>query len=549
MSQRTFRKKYLVIDDANALDVNNLQRKVNQASKHPEPVLRADAPWNLDTETICHMNVIHDEGVFKMWYCVGHYAGEGHDGPNKLAYATSTDGIHWDRPELGLVEINGSKKNNYLIPAINVVPAIINDPSDIPERRYKMIFTGGGTDSAAWARYHSPLNLAYSADGLHWERPVHVNPVLRGISDDCFSLIYDADRRKYLLFTRRVPNLPRDISMYESCDLVNWEDRGRVIVPDDRDPPEMYNLYYMTPFRYDDFFLSMLSTQYTSPVSETYDSFHRSPDYPDTRMGQVDIQLAYSRDGHNWQRPDDRTAVVPCGEPGSIDAGGLYPAHNPIVKDGETWIFYVQQRNRHSWWDIQERWEREQSVKDSNFGMLARMPEDRWVYLDAGGEEGCMMTKPIPFAPEEQLESGEEILVNADASGGAIEAELVTPFGQVVEGFGRGDCVPVTSDGKDQPVRWKGDRGTGKLISEHVGGLCLKLYLKNARLYSYTIEKSDPEGKVAQFYANARWCELIKHRSDNRGRLSTEPAIGLPPHSGPGPEKGQEKPGEMILDF
>ena len=48
MSQRTFRKKYLVIDDANALDVNNLQRKVNQASKHPEPVLRADAPWNLE---------------------------------------------------------------------------------------------------------------------------------------------------------------------------------------------------------------------------------------------------------------------------------------------------------------------------------------------------------------------------------------------------------------------------------------------------------------------------------------------------------------------
>ena len=56
---------------------------------------------------------------------------------------------------------------------------------------------------------------------------MHVNPVLRGISDDRFSLIYDVDRRKYLLFTRRVPNLPRDISLFESHDLVNWEDKGR----------------------------------------------------------------------------------------------------------------------------------------------------------------------------------------------------------------------------------------------------------------------------------------------------------------------------------
>ena len=56
---------------------------------------------------------------------------------------------------------------------------------------------------------------------------MHVNPVLRGISDDRFSLIYDVDRRKYLLFTRRVPHLPRDISLFESHDLVNWEDKGR----------------------------------------------------------------------------------------------------------------------------------------------------------------------------------------------------------------------------------------------------------------------------------------------------------------------------------
>ena len=137
-----FKCKFLVIDDAHLLETENLGRKVNQATKHPEPILRMDAAWDQDTEILSHTNVIYDEeaDLFKMWYCVGHYAGEGHDGPLKLAYATSTDGFHWDRPELGLLEVNGTNKNNYIVPAISIVPAVIKDPSDIPERRYKMIF-------------------------------------------------------------------------------------------------------------------------------------------------------------------------------------------------------------------------------------------------------------------------------------------------------------------------------------------------------------------------------------------------------------------------
>ena len=48
------------------------------------------------------------------------------------------------------------------------VYSIIKDPSDIPARRYKMIFNTFGEESL-WARHHSALNLAYSHDGLHWE--------------------------------------------------------------------------------------------------------------------------------------------------------------------------------------------------------------------------------------------------------------------------------------------------------------------------------------------------------------------------------------------
>ena len=545
MQAQGHRNKFLFIDNAHVLGVDNLQRTVNQAVKHPEPIMRLDSPWNQEADMLGHINVLYDEqeGIFKMWYCVSRYAGEAHDGASRLAYATSTDGISWEKPVMNIVEVNGSTANNYILPDITVVPAIIQDPSDVPERRYKMIFAVSSREMT-WAGFHNPLNLAYSADGVHWERPAHVNPVLRGISDDCFSLMYDADRRKYILFTRRVPNLPRDISLYESHDLVNWEDMGRVLVGGDQhDPPEMYNFYYMAPFRYGKFFLSMLTAQYTSPISESYDSYNRPPDYPATMLGKVEAQLAYSRDGRTWSRPPvEARAVVPCGPQGSPDSESVYPSQNPIAKDGQTWIYYLTQRNRHSWWDIWEKWEQTKSSRERALGMLARMPEDHWVSLDAGSTEGVLLTKAM------SLNFTGELLVNADASGGSVVAELVTPYGQVVEGFGRGDCFAVGGEGKDQPLRWDNGGRAIDMSTEHRGGLCFRFYLKNAKLYSFTIVEPDDEGRLAQYWANARWCEIIKHKSDNWDRLSNESAMGLPPHGGPGPEKGQEKPGEMVAD-
>ncbi|MBI3920237.1 MAG: hypothetical protein HY318_02375, partial [Armatimonadetes bacterium] len=395
---KVYRYKFLVVDNQDLLKINNLTRKVNQAVKHPEPVLKMDAPWDQDNERLSYSGVIYDaeENIFKMWYSIWRSetreAGVVVPGTVKLAYATSTDGISWHRPQLGLIEVNGSKQNNYLIPEMAFYGfSIIKDYSDIPARRYKMIFGTMGRESN-WAEYHIPLSLAYSADGIRWERPMHVNPVLRGISDGEFTLSYDADRRKYQLYTRRVPNLPRDISLYESYDLVNWEDKGRVLVPDQHDPPEMYNFYNMRPFRYEGFCLGLLNTQYTHPVSESYESFHKSPGFPEDELGHVDIQLAYSRDGQKWERPVDRSPVVPIGKSGDPDFGGIYPApFSPPVIEGETWIYYEAQKNLHCWWDIQGRAHEKKPVREQSCCMLARMPEDHWVSLDAGAAEGWFL--------------------------------------------------------------------------------------------------------------------------------------------------------------
>lgn len=529
----TCRYKFLVIDDEHLLAIDNLERTVNQALKHPEPVLRMDAPWDTDDDVFDFASVVYDQGdgLFKMWYNV--YTAPNGDEfrfncPSKLAYAYSEDGIHWERPKLDLTPHFGASRTNFITPGMGgFFASVILDPSDPPERRFKMLFCAdsgyGDGSETAWAGFHYPMCLAYSGDGIHWDRPVHVNPVLRGVSDGPCTLYYDEDRRKYVLLSRRVPNLPRDISQYDSSDLVNWEDTGRVLVAgDEHDSADMYNLHAISAFRYEDYYLAMLNTFYCLPESESYEVFNKPPaDHPNKRFGIMDLQLAYSRDGRHWVRPADRSPVVPAGEPGSCDGGFIYPANNPIVRDGETWIYYSGRFGRHNDWDLRGR-----PVKclprDESFCMLARMPEDHWVSLDAGGEEGSFTCKP--WGPPH------EVFVNADAAGGEITAELVTPYGEPVPGCTRADCIPITANGKDQAIRWKGVPHPWELHADYLGGVLVRFYLKKAKLYSYSFTLPDPTGQLERDRLNARWCDHIRHRSGSWDRASTEPAGGVPPH-------------------
>ena len=508
--------------------MHNLHRKVNQAVKHPEPVVKLDAPWDTEKmESFNYNNVLYDadEKLFKMWYVVmGQRPDEFWERGRKTAYATSKDGIHWEKPIMNMVEVRGSRENNYIIPEmLNMTYTIIDDPSDLPARRFKMIFQVD-SEEMRWSRFHIPLCLAYSADGITWDRPTHVNPILRGLSDAGWGFIYDPHRRKYQLYTRRVPNLPRDISLYESYDLVNWEDRGRILVPGDRyDPPELFNFQGMTPFLYEDFCLGLLNTQYSLPASESYEVFHAPPaDWPAKTLGHVDVQLAYSRDGVQWLRPKDRSPIVPCGGPGSPDEGVIFiPSANPPVINGETYIYYTAVKYQHN--DRTQKaymQKHNYNMRDATTCMLAKMPEDHWVSLDAGSREGWFLARP--YAPPARL------LVNADAAGGSVEAEFLTPYGQPVPGFTRADCIGTTADGKDQEIRWKGDAGPRDMLETHRGGLCLKFYLKNTKLYSYSLMEPDPDGTIKRYWDNARWNEAITHRSGNWDRDSNEPAIGLP---------------------
>lgn len=87
--------------------------------------------------------------------------------------------------------------------------------------------------------------------------------------------------------------------------------------------------------------------------------------------------------------------------------------------------------------------------------MLAVMPEDHWVSFDAGAREGSLLAGPWRHLPH-------QVFVNADGEGGSIEVELVDAYERPLPGFSRADCIAITSNGANQPVRWR-------VVSEYSG--------------------------------------------------------------------------------
>ena len=85
----------LFLDDYVVEQTSNITRKIHPAEKNPEPVLKAEYPWEIDcANVVLHGMAMYDqeERIFKMWYyCDG-----------SVAYATSKDGLNWNKPKLDI---------------------------------------------------------------------------------------------------------------------------------------------------------------------------------------------------------------------------------------------------------------------------------------------------------------------------------------------------------------------------------------------------------------------------------------------------------------
>ena len=96
-----------LIDDMNGVALT-MHRPVPR-----EVVMEFDRPW--EGPVSLPGIVMDDDGLFKSWYGARSSRGaSGQSQDSHTAYAESQDGIRWERPMLGLAEIDGSSENNVI---------------------------------------------------------------------------------------------------------------------------------------------------------------------------------------------------------------------------------------------------------------------------------------------------------------------------------------------------------------------------------------------------------------------------------------------------
>ena len=439
-------QKQLLFDDAFFESHKGFWWRVCPPRKTGERNLVADKPWESFIIN-AWLTTMEDEGRYRMWY-EAYDKTHGGDDQARYCYAESTDGIHWTKPVLGLDTFDGSKENNILFNrlggASNHGGTVFKDPAAPPAERYKFIFLSCDEERKNWFVYggHSP-------DGLHWKR-YEGGPILKVGSDTQTVGFWDEALKKYVTYCRLWTH-GRTIGRSESADFLSFPLAGEVLGCDEQDPPEtdMYNS-------------AALKYPYAANAYFIFTSMYHHP------ADNLDVQLAVSRDGVNWTRPE-RRAFIPNGEPGSFDDATVYCGVGVIRKGDELWMYYHGSRARHN------------QVSPSLIsaeGVYSRavLRLDRYVALDASAMPAEFTTYPLTF-------TGRQLQLNADVRpGGAVRLELQDAAGTPIAGYTLDDCTPLLGDSLRHVVRWKGGADLGALAGKPTRVHCVA---RDASLYAF----------------------------------------------------------------
>ena len=370
--------RQLLLDDYLIAARKGLRRVLHQPAKHPNnPLMVGETAWEGGRRwgpVLAY--VLRDEatGRFRLWYRsrVTYQArGRTYSDPN--LYAESADGLHWERPNLGLYEWEGSKENNIIL-AAGDLRGLIHEPHDAAAP-WKAVWEHNSPARSPDGVTREGYYVYTSRDGIRWERAFLSVPhgprratsalspeALRSplplprlgdtghVRWDRFLGAYVCDAKGTIpreggndVPTGRMPGGDgnhRFRLQMESDDLIHWSRPRVVAFPDRRDLDAGTIGFY-----------GLLGTTYES-LWIGYLRAHRLDPWK-----RVDVQLVTSRDGRTWSRAGDRAVFLPLGPEGSWEPDYSEINHaGPLLVGDELWFFYrgsILERHRGTGPDIQ----------------------------------------------------------------------------------------------------------------------------------------------------------------------------------------------------
>lgn len=401
---------------------------------HPSPAevaLEFDATW--EGPTAAYFTVLEDDDRFKMYYRCHN------DENEKTCYAESIDGIHWNKPSLGLFEVNGSTDNNIVWEgpeSHNFAPFIDKNPDRSPNEKYKAL---GG---------QPPVALV-SSDSINWKK-LREEPVLtKGKFDSQNVAFWDQERGYYVAYYRTFVGNNRSISRSISLNFTEWSDGTPIDLGET--PREHLYTNAVTPYFRAPHILLAFPSRFEPKRQLVKD--HPLP-------GVSDAVFMTSRDGQVFDRVFMEAFVAPGRDLNNWTERSNMIAWGLLSTDDDEISIYYTQHYRHSTAHLRR----------------GTLRTDGFVSLAATYEGGEFVTWPISF-------EGNQLEINFRTSAiGGLRIELQYPNGDPIDGFTLAEADEMFGDDISRVVTW---RGKGDL--SHLEGRALRLHFvfKDAEVYSF----------------------------------------------------------------
>jgi hypothetical protein len=452
-------RRELFVDHFLIEKMTNAEIQMHKPRNEPK-VLFFDHPWEGNFSGYC--TVIKDGDIFRAYYRGIREAGNDASDNEVTCYAESKDGINWVKPELGIYEIDGTRKNNVILAHVapathNFSPFVDKNPAVKPEQKYKAL---GGTRKSGLIAFVSP-------DGIHWERLQEEPVFTEGVFDSQNVAFWSESEQKYVCYFRTWTGGGfdgfRSVSRTTSEDFIHWsapEEMTFGDTPHEHLYTQQTSPYYRAPHIYVAIGARFMPGRQVL-TDEQAEELNVNPKY---FKDCSDAFFMTSRGGNSYDRTFMESFIRPGIGLENWVSRSNYPALNVVQTSSTEMSVYVN----------------ENYAQPSAHLKRYSLRIDGFASLAAGYDGGEVLTKPFIF-------EGSELEINYSTSAaGAIRMEILDGNGAPIPGFTMDDSQEIIGNEISRIVSWNGKTDVSNFSGKPVH---LRIFLKDANLYSFKFNK------------------------------------------------------------
>lgn len=483
-------RRQLFVDD---YLIHHIGEELKLHLHHPIPhevVMTYDKQWE---GSYCNNHsIFKDEDLYRMYYAGVNYIVEpgkviDDSHPFFLCYAESKDGIHWSRPDLGLIKFNGSKKNNILMSTDKLVKGIRIDASSFAMFKDDNPYTTLDAKYKAIIRAYTPVGegpqgiLAFkSSDAIHWEPMNHKAIITDGAFDSQNLAFWDSRGNEYRAYWRsKTKEHVRQIRTARSEDFINWTDHADLRYVDSP-LEELYTNVVKTYDRAPDYIIGFPVRYIERQWSP---SMYALPELKERRMRSSAVDrfgtalteslFMSSRDGILFKRWNEAFLRPGIQRPGIWNYGQQFLAWQMV----ETESALEGAPDEISFYATESCW-------TNNADALRRytMRLDGFVSVNASAKGGEMVTKPLTF--QGNFEGNTLNLNFSTSAAGSILVEIQDENKNPIPGYSLDECYEIFGDEIERVVMWKNHVKFSQLADRAIR---LRFFLKDADIFSFRI--------------------------------------------------------------